>query len=181
MLDDPDNPGTEPLDEFNLTVRQRRFCDAFLEILGDPSVKSPKREAALRAGYAESAASAHAYRCMANPNVQAYIGKALSVTRARVGIDRGYVLFKAVVLTEMSEAQGNLQMMHRGLELIGRHTDVGAFGDALDPAAAGDSASFMRALEGLSRDDLLALAGLLAKMGLAGPSDERSGAGSRPN
>lgn len=180
VIDDPKNPGPEPYDEQGMTVRQRRFADEFIEILADPDVKSPKREAAIRAGYAVGSASAHAYRCMQNPNVMAYIGRHIQATTARIGIDRSYVLFKAVVATELAEAQGNIPVMLKALEVVGRHTDVAAFDAVPGQTGTGDGAQFARALEALNRDDVIALAGLLARMGFGGAPRERDGAGSGP-
>jgi hypothetical protein len=160
-------PPPTVLDDDGLTHLQKRFCDRYLELLGtdEPFIK---KTAALDAGYSPGIASTMAYRALRDPACVAYIGKHLQASAAKVGIDKTYVLFKAVLAVEMAEGQGNVTAMMKALDTVAKHVDVNAFTkDGIPPGAGG---FFAGDLTKLSREQLLALASIVATMGGHAPA-----------
>lgn len=69
----------QTFDEFQLTPKERRFCDEYLTDMR-------ARDAALRTGYAQSSATVQADRMLKNPYCAAYIRMRQAQTSERTGI-----------------------------------------------------------------------------------------------
>ncbi len=131
-----------------LTARQERFCEEFLLDLN-------ATQAAIRAGYSAKTAHSCGPRLLANAGVAAAIALAKQARAEATKIDSEWVLRQAVALyqrcmqeikpalhpktrRQLKDDEGNklftfnAAAANRALELVGRHTDIGAFKDSLE-------------------------------------------------
>jgi hypothetical protein len=146
-----------------LTVRERAFCEAGLRLIGEGQ-HYWKRAAAIEAGYAETNAASAAWQLMKRPNVQKYIGNALSETAMNVSVDRSYVLSKSMILLDIATGKGDLRAAKGLLEVIARHVDVGAFiPDTAPPAGQGSNVNLPFDLGALNTDEKRLLLDLITR------------------
>ncbi len=131
-----------------LTPKQERFVDEYLVDLN-------ATQAAIRAGYSPRTARAIASENLAKPDIQEAIALAKQARAEATKIDSEWVLRQAVALyqrcmqeikpalhpktrRQLKDDEGNklftfnAAAANRALELVGRHTDIGAFKDSLD-------------------------------------------------
>ncbi len=134
-----------------LTPKQQRFIDEYLIDLN-------ATQAAIRAGYSPRTARAIACENLAKPDIQEAIAEAKRVRSEATKIDAEWVLRELVKLhkrvtqqitpalhpktrKQMKDEEGNLLFVfnaaaanaaNRALELIGKHTEIGAFKDRLE-------------------------------------------------
>ncbi len=132
----------------NLTPKQQRFVEEYLIDLN-------ATQAAIRAGYSRNSARQIGVENLSKPVIAAAVAKAKQERCEATRIDAEWVLREAVALYErcigevkpalhpksrqqMRDADGNLLFTFqaataaRVLELIGKHTDIGAFKDSLE-------------------------------------------------
>ncbi len=131
-----------------LTAGQERFVDEYLVDLN-------ATQAAIRAGYSAKTAHSCGPRLLANAGVAAAIALAKQARAEATKIDSEWVLRQAVALyqrcmqeikpalhpktrRQLKDDEGNklftfnAAAANRALELVGRHTDIGAFKDSLE-------------------------------------------------
>ena len=131
-----------------LTPKQQRFIDEYLIDLN-------ATQAAIRAGYSPRTARAIACENLAKPDIQEAIAEAKRERSEATKIDAEWVLRELVKLhqrvtqeikpklhpktrKQMKDEEGNLLFVfnaaaaNRALELIGKHTDIGAYKDRLE-------------------------------------------------
>ena len=131
-----------------LTPKQNRFVDEYLIDLN-------ATQAAIRAGYSAKTAHSCGPRLLANAGVAAAIALAKQARAEATKIDSEWVLRQAVALyqrcmqeikpalhpktrRQLKDDEGNklftfnAAAANRALELVGRHTDIGAFKDSLE-------------------------------------------------
>ncbi len=131
-----------------LTPKQERFISEYLVDLN-------ATQAAVRAGYSPRTARAIACENLAKPDIQEAIAAAKQARAEATKIDSEWVLRQAVALyqrcmqeikpalhpktrRQLKDDEGNklftfnAAAANRALELVGRHTDIGAFKDSLE-------------------------------------------------
>ena len=131
-----------------LTARQEKFI---LEYLVDLNAT----QAAIRAGYSRNSARQIGQENLSKPVIAAAVAKAKRERSDSTKIDAEWVLRQAVALyqrcmqeikpalhpktrKQMKDEEGNLLFVfnaaaaNRALELIGKHTDIGAYKDRLE-------------------------------------------------
>lgn len=131
-----------------LTPKQQYFVDEYLIDLN-------ATQAAIRAGYSPRTARAIACENLAKPDIQEAIAAAKQARAEATKIDSEWVLRQAVALyqrcmqeikpalhpktrRQLKDDEGNklftfnAAAANRALELVGRHTDIGAFKDSLE-------------------------------------------------
>ena len=132
----------------NLTPKQQRFVEEYLIDLN-------ATQAAIRAGYSRNSARQIGDENLSKPVIAAAVAKAKQARAEATKIDSEWVLRQAVALyqrcmqeikpalhpktrRQLRDENGNAlytfnaAAANRALELIGKHTDVGAFKDHLE-------------------------------------------------
>ena len=116
----------------NLTPRQERFVGEYLLDLN-------ATQAAIRAGYAPRSARVTAARLLTKADVRNRVNQLKSERSERLQIDSDWVLLELLDVVKEARSDGRLAQALRGLELIGKHTSVGAFQDKVDITTKQDS------------------------------------------
>ena len=117
-------PGVSP-EPHGLNPQMRAFCEHYMDLVRE-GVKSPKKLAAVRAGYAETSAQFQASRLIADPRIKTYLSELMTESAVAVNVDKSFVLFKALDYMTIAEGRGELRTAGRFLEIIAKHCDVRA-------------------------------------------------------
>ncbi len=105
--------------------------------------------AAIRAGYSRHRADAAASRLLKDERISAEIARRMAERNEKVGVDAQWVLRRLVEIIKRDPdgSRGDVAMrdLLRAIELVGKHTDVGAFQDKLEVNAGEDMAQLILA------------------------------------
>jgi len=158
-------------DEAGLSPMERAFCIAALELIGDGE-KHWRKQAAIRAGYAEPRSAA--YRLVRRQPVIDFLHRHLTEAAETVKVDRSFVLSRALINLSLCEAQGDLRTARAYLDIIAKHTDVQAFTkDAFDGKNQAGMATLPFDLDKMTTDDKRQLLAILARS--TGAAGEHNG------
>ena len=124
MTDEVFIPGVSK-EPHGLNPQMRLFCEKYMELVRD-GVKSPKKLAAIAAGYKEENAQFRASKLIADPRIKTYLSELMTEAAVAVKVDKSFVLFKALDYMTQAEGKGELRTAGRFLEIIAKHCDVRA-------------------------------------------------------
>lgn len=111
--------------------KRRRFCAEYLVDLN-------ATQAAIRAGYSEKTAYSQGQRLLKNAEIKQYLSKAMAKRAEEAKIDADWVLAELKTNLRLAREREEIGHANKAIELIGKHTNIGAFTDKLDVTSQGE-------------------------------------------
>ena len=108
-----------------LTPKQKLFIQEYLVDLNGT-------QAAIRAGYSAKTACEMANENLRKPHVKKYLEEAKEERSQKVGITAEWVLNELAIQYQSAKDADEKKYALKALELMGKHTNIGAFKDKLE-------------------------------------------------